>query len=143
MEQQPASNAYKTVGIIGLVLASLAFVFSFVPCLGMYAVWPGVAGVILSIISLSMAGKVNAGKGIAITGLCLAVVGTGVATWQFFALKKGIETIDTAIKAAAADTSKWQVKIDESDTSFSIDASTQQAIDSMNNAAQPEPAAAH
>ncbi|GAA4329346.1 hypothetical protein [Flaviaesturariibacter amylovorans] len=141
---QNQSTAYKTVGIVGLVLASLAFLFSFVPCLGMYAVWPGVAGLVLSVIALVMAGRANGGKGIAITALCLAVVGTGVAVYQYITISKGVEELSKALdtelrKSSDSLLQASDVKDGSVEKSFE---EAQKAIDSLNNAAEPTPAAA-
>jgi hypothetical protein len=142
MEQQKASTAHKTLGIIGLVLASLAFIFSFVPCLGMYAIWPGIAGVILCVVAIAMASKAGAAKGIAVTGLCLAVVGTSVATWQFMTLKKGLEHFDSAFKDALDSANKAQ-QVSYDSTGMQAADESQRVIDSINNAATPTDAAAH
>lgn len=90
MEQQtvPPSTLHKTFGIISLVLGILAFLFSFVPCLGMYAIFPGVLGLIMGVVAFVMAGKVNAPKGLIIAGVILSVLGTGVAAWQYSKLSE-------------------------------------------------------
>ena len=44
------SKAGKGLGIAGLVLGILAAVVSFIPCLGMYAMFPGIIGLVLSVI---------------------------------------------------------------------------------------------
>jgi hypothetical protein len=91
MEQQtpqaPQSTLHKTFGIISLVLGILAFLFSFIPCLGMYAIFPGILGLIMGVVAFIMAGKVNAPKGMIIAGVVLSVLGTGVAAWQYSKLK--------------------------------------------------------
>jgi membrane-bound ClpP family serine protease len=96
----PQSGTWKTLAIIALVLGIVALVFSFVPCLGMYAIFPGVIGIGLAVASLVMAGKVNAPKGMAIAGLACAILGSCIAAYQYYAittaidnpeLKKGLE----------------------------------------------------
>ena len=85
MEQQNVqapSNAYKTFGIISLILGIIAFIFSFIPCLGTFAVIPGILGIILGIVGFVMANKVNGGKGMVIAGIILSILGTAVASWQ-------------------------------------------------------------
>lgn len=96
-------NAGKGLGIAGLVLGIVAVVFSFVPCLGAYAFFPGIIAIVLSAISMSQANKANAPKGLAIAGLVCSIVGTSIAAWQWYtlnkaasAIKEGIESIDTA-----------------------------------------------
>lgn len=86
----PQSGTWKTLAIIALVLGIVALVFSFVPCLGMYAVFPGVIGIGLAVASLVMAGKVNAPKGMAIAGLACAILGSAIAGYQYYVIKNAM-----------------------------------------------------
>ena len=97
------SKAGKGLGIAGLVLGILAAVVSFVPCLGMYAMFPGIIGLVLSIISIIQANKAGAAKGMAIAGLVCSLVGIAIAGWQYSKLKavgeelkESLENLDTA-----------------------------------------------
>lgn len=109
---QPTSNskAGKGLGIAGLVLGILAAVIAFIPCLGTFAIIPGIIGLILSIISFVQANKAGAAKGMAIAGIVCSIVGCSIAGWQWYALSKlgenskeslellkdGLEHLDTA-----------------------------------------------
>ena len=84
----PSSNAGKGLGIAGLILGILAAIISFIPCLGTWAVVPGVLAIILSAISLSQANKAGASKGLAIAGLVCGIVGSAIAGWQWYALSR-------------------------------------------------------
>jgi hypothetical protein len=97
------SKAGKGLGIAGLVLGILAAVLSFVPCLGMYAFFPGIIGLVLSIISFVQANKAGAAKGMAIAGIVCSILGCAIAGWQYSKisagleeLKDGLEHLDTA-----------------------------------------------
>lgn len=97
------SKAGKGLGIAGLVLGILAAILSFVPCLGMYAMFPGIIGLVLSIISIIQANKAGAAKGMAIAGLVCSIVGIAIAGWQYSKLsavgeelKETLENLDTA-----------------------------------------------
>jgi hypothetical protein len=97
------SKAGKGLGVAGLVLGISAAVISFVPCLGMYAIIPGVIGLVLSVISIIQANKAGAAKGMAIAGLVCSIVGIAIAGWQYSKLKavgeelkETIENLDTA-----------------------------------------------
>ena len=97
------SKAGKGLGIAGLVLGILAAVVSFVPCLGMYAMFPGIVGLVLSVISIIQANKAGAAKGMAIAGLVCSIVGISIAAWQYSKLsavgeelKETLENLDTA-----------------------------------------------
>ncbi len=74
------------MGLVGMILGIIAVVISFVPCLGMYAMYPGIVGIIFSALGLK---KVK--KGMAIAGLVCSVLGTGIATWQYYTIKQGVE----------------------------------------------------
>ncbi|MES2681342.1 MAG: hypothetical protein V4635_15715 [Bacteroidota bacterium] len=93
----PAStpNAGKGLGIAGLVLGILAAIISFIPCLGTFALIPGIIGIILSAISMVQANKAAASKGIAIAGLICSIVGCCLAGYQMYVIKtmstKGME----------------------------------------------------
>jgi predicted membrane-bound spermidine synthase len=94
MDQQStttATNSWKTLAIIALVLGILALLFSFIPCLGMYAIFPGIIGLVMAVISIVMAGKVNAPKGMAIAALACSLVGSAIAGYQYSKLKEVIE----------------------------------------------------
>lgn len=97
------SKAGKGLGIAGLVLGILAAIVSFVPCLGMYAMFPGIIGLVLSIVSIIQANKAGAAKGMAIAGLVCSIVGIAIAGWQYSKLsavgeelKQTLENLDTA-----------------------------------------------
>jgi hypothetical protein len=79
-------NAGKGMGIAGLVLGILAAIFSFVPCLGMWAIVPGIIGLILSVISMKQAGAAGAPKGMAIGGLITSIVGIAIACYWIYAV---------------------------------------------------------
>lgn len=135
MTQPQSSGTYKTFGIIALVLGILAFVFSFVPCLGIYAMYPGFLGVILGVVAFFQANKAGAQKGMIITALALSVVGTGVAVWQYTQLKQGVEKLDAAFKQLdkSMDSSKKALNADMQ----KLDADTKKSIDSLNNVVTP------
>lgn len=81
------STAGKGLGVAGLVLGILAAIISFIPCLGVYALLPGIVGIVLSAISMMQANKAGAGKGLAIAGLICSIVGCAIAGWQYYELK--------------------------------------------------------
>ena len=66
--------AAMVCGIVGLV-------FSFIPCLGMYAAPVCLLAVILGVIGMKKAEK---GKGMAIAGLITGIVGTLIASYWIY-----------------------------------------------------------
>lgn len=94
----PPSTAGKGLGIAGFVVGVVAMILSFVPCFGMYALFPGIIGIVLSAVSIKQASKANAAKGLAIAGLVCSLLGTAIAYGQFSAVDKAVGDIDKAGK---------------------------------------------
>ena len=90
--QQTGSEG-KGLGIAALVLGIIAVVLSFVPCLGMYAMFPGVIGVVLGAISMNQASKTGAARGMAIAGLVCGILGVIIAYTQYHAVQKAGQTL--------------------------------------------------
>jgi hypothetical protein len=121
------SKAGRGLGIAGLVLGILAAILSFVPCLGMYAIFPGIIGLILSIISIVQANKAGAAKGMAIAGLVCSIVGSGIAGWQWY-------TISKAVKESGINLEQLKENLENMDTTKlrqEMEAAMQSAVDSL------------
>jgi hypothetical protein len=86
------SSTNQVMGIIGLVLGILALILSFIPCIGIWAVVPGLIGLVLSVVGMSMAGKSNGSKGLPIAGMVLSIIACGLAGYQWWAIKKFADT---------------------------------------------------
>ena len=78
----PAGGTWKVLGILSVVLGGLSILFSFIPCLGVYAVYSGGFATILSIIALLMANKAKAPTTLAIIGLVISLISAGIGYWQ-------------------------------------------------------------
>ncbi len=125
---KPVSNSYKTFGLISLILGILAFIFSFVPCLGMYAMFPGILGIIFGLIGFVQAGKINAPKGMVIAGIVLSILGTAVAVWQYKTIKNGIKQMDSSMKDLNKSLDSMSKSMD------SLTKANDKALDSMTKA---------
>lgn len=84
----PGSGAALGLGIAGLVIGILALLFSFIPCFGMYAIYPGVLAVALAGVGLGLSLKANRISGLSVAGLCVALVGCGIAGYQWYLFNK-------------------------------------------------------
>ena len=85
MEQQDNLSNGQALGIAGLILGIIAFPVAFIPCIGIFALIPGVLGIILSIIAYSQANRVDAAKGLIIAALVISIIVTCVASiWVLF-----------------------------------------------------------
>ena len=96
-----APNAGKGLGIAGLVLGIIAAIISFIPCLGTFALIPGIIGIVLSAISMVQANKAAASKSLAIAGLVCSILGCCLAGYQMYvlrtagaAMKEGLEELN-------------------------------------------------
>jgi hypothetical protein len=85
-EQVQKSTAGKGLGIAAFIIAVVAIVVSFIPCLGMYALVPGIIAIVLAIIAFSQAKNGNGKKGLIIAALIISVVGTAIASWQLYVI---------------------------------------------------------
>jgi hypothetical protein len=94
MEEIKNPNAGQGLGIAGLVLGIIALIISFIPCLGMYAIAPGVIAIVLSAIGYSQANNANAKKGLIIAALVLSILGTAIAAWQFYIFRNAPAKIE-------------------------------------------------
>ena len=110
-ETTTTKQAGKGLGIAGLVLGILAAVFSFIPCLGMYAFFPGVVGLVLSVISIMQASKANSPKGMAIAGLVCSLLGCAIAGWQYSKISSGLDEMKDSIEHL--DTAKLRMDMEK------------------------------
>jgi len=94
MEEIKTSHTGQGLGVAGLVLGIIALIISFIPCLGMWALIPGIIAIVFSAIAFSQANKVNAAKGLVIAALAISIVGTAIAGWQMYMLKNASTHIE-------------------------------------------------
>ena len=90
-QNQPKNNA---MAIVGLVLGIIALIVSFVPCVGAWAIVPGLLGILFSVLGMRKAH----GKGMAVAGLVLSIIAMFIGIWQWYALYKVADGIDKANK---------------------------------------------
>jgi len=81
------STKGKGLGIAGMVIGIVAFVWAIIPGVGALAWWLAAVGVILSIVAIFMArsGK-NPKKGVMITGMVLNVLAIAAAAYWIYQL---------------------------------------------------------
>jgi hypothetical protein len=82
MDNQSSSNIHTVLGVISLIVGVLGFIFSFIPCFGVYAIYAGIGGFLCGIGALVMAKKENAGIGLATAGIVMSILASAVALWQ-------------------------------------------------------------
>ena len=114
MEDEPKNtNAGKGLGIAGFVLGIIALIISFIPCLGMWALIPGIIATIFSAIAISQATKANAARGLIIAALIISIISTSVAAWQLYLLQKTKTEIENSFNEAFGDSSNFSEGMDK------------------------------
>jgi len=103
-----SSSAGKSAGLAGLIVGLVALLISIIPCLGMWGAVPAIAGIILSAISMSQAGKEGASKGLATGGLICSIVAFLIAAywiyvWMFVANAASSEILNSINKMGVLD----------------------------------------
>jgi len=94
MEENKTSTAGQGLGIAGLVLGIITLIISFIPCIGVWAILPGIVAIVLSAIGFAQANKANAAKELVIAALIISIIGTAIASWQIYIFKSAPSTIE-------------------------------------------------
>jgi len=80
----PTPNNGKGLGMAGLIVGIVALLFSFIPCVGMYAALPAIVAIVLSVISMRQASKIAAPKSMATAGLICAIIALLIAAYWIY-----------------------------------------------------------
>ncbi len=94
---QKKSGGWKVMGIISVVFGGLSILFSFVPCLGAYAMYSGVLAAILSIVALVMANSAKASKMMAIIGLVVSLGSVGIGYWRYTQITAALGSVEKGL----------------------------------------------
>jgi uncharacterized membrane protein YphA (DoxX/SURF4 family) len=94
---QKPSGGWKVMGIISVVLGGLSILFSFVPCLGAYAMYSGVLAAIISIVAFVMANSAKAPKTMAIIGLLISLASIGMGYWRYTQLTEMVGSMQKGL----------------------------------------------
>jgi len=70
------TNAGQGLGIAGLVLGIVSLLIAFIPCIGLFALVPGIIAIAFSAIALNQAKRVNGARGLIIGALIISILGT-------------------------------------------------------------------
>ncbi len=85
MEEPVKTTAGQGFGIASLILGILALLIAFIPCIGIFALLPGVIAIVLAIVGLSQARSANGSTGLILSGLIISIIGTLIAAvWLLF-----------------------------------------------------------
>ncbi len=112
---QPEGSAHRGMvlglGIAGLVIGILAVLFSLIPCLGAWAIYPGVLALILAGVATAFAFTKKTGyQGIAIAGLVLSVIAVGKGFFEYQRAKGLAEDLKDAGQQILNEAEKEAIK---------------------------------
>jgi hypothetical protein len=85
MENEIKSSGLVTgMAITGLVLGIAGLLFSLIPCLGMFGVYPAGMGIVAALVAVVAAVMMKAQKGLAVASLVVSLVGFGMAVKEIY-----------------------------------------------------------
>lgn len=129
-DQVQKTKAGQGLGIAGFILGAVALIVCWIPCLGTWAIFPGSVGLILSAIALSQASRGNGQKGLIIAALIVSIVGTAVAVFQYYAIRKAAKEMENNILDFS---NEWNEAMDESYDSTGMFGEMEDALQEMEN----------
>ncbi|OQX97869.1 MAG: hypothetical protein B6I20_11825 [Bacteroidetes bacterium 4572_117] len=77
--QHAQSNPTQGIGIAGIIIGIFSIFFAIIPCTIFLGIILGVIGLILTIIGINQATKLNVQKGLLIAGLITSIMGLLIA----------------------------------------------------------------
>ncbi len=105
-EELRGSGAGQGFGVAGFVIGLIALIISFIPCLGMYAIVPGVIALVFSAVAFNQASRASASRGLIIAALVISILATFIASWQLVMIRRattGIGRVGTEVRDAFRD----------------------------------------
>ncbi|MFP4365801.1 MAG: hypothetical protein ACLFQA_01795 [Bacteroidales bacterium] len=123
-DEPKGSGAGQGFGVAGFVLGLIGLILSFIPCLGMYALLPGVIALLFSAIAFSQANRANAPKGLIIAAIVISLTGTLIASWQLIMIRRattGFERVNTEFPETVQDEIKENIRQALEDTEIHRD----------------------
>jgi multisubunit Na+/H+ antiporter MnhB subunit len=100
MEMEFSGNP-KPFGVIGLVLAIISLLFSLIPCVGFYAVIPGILATIFSLIAYLYLKQKKESTSVPFAGLIIGLLAISISIYQYIEYQEVFETkseIENSIK---------------------------------------------
>lgn len=98
-QQTKPSSAITALSVCVLVFAVIGLLASFIPCFGMLAIYISIPTAIVGIITAIAAKKTNAPRGLAVTGLVIALIAFGIAIAQYSALDSANKKLEQKNRA--------------------------------------------
>ena len=148
--QQVDSNPTQGLGIAGIIVGIFSIFFAIIPCTMFLGLLLGIIGLILTIIGINKASKLNVQKGLLIAGLITSILGILIAGLWGFAftemfdknnLLEKIEYLDEGMENFDNSLETIDDQIDEIDSiQFESDKTMQELEEHMEELEQQKPA---
>jgi len=145
--QQVESNPTQGLGIAGIIVGIFSIFFAIIPCTIFLGIILGVIGLILTIIGLNQAAKLNVPKGLLIAGLITSILGVliaglwGLAFKEMFNQNNLIEKIEYLDEDIENIDKSFDNQIDKLDSmQFESDKTMQELEEHMQELEQQKPA---
>jgi uncharacterized membrane protein YgaE (UPF0421/DUF939 family) len=145
--QQVESNPTQGLGIAGIIVGIFSIFFAIIPCTIFLGIILGVIGLILTIIGLNQAAKLNVPKGLLIAGLITSILGVliaglwGLAFKEMFNQNNLIEKIEYLDEDIENIDKSFDNQIDKLDSmQFESDKTMQELEEHMQELAKPDSA---
>lgn len=97
MSELKDKGAVTALAVAGLVFGVIGLLGSFIPCLGVFALYVSVPAGLVSAVAIAIAIQGNAKRSLAIAALVISVIAAGISLFQ----KKQIESIPGRIDEAS------------------------------------------
>lgn len=98
------SSKGKGLGIAGMVIGIVAFIWAIIPLLGAGAWWLAVVGLVLSIVGFVMAKNGgNPNKGMMLAGIVLGVVATALSFYRVYQVTQAMAAFEEVGKEFATE----------------------------------------
>ena len=103
----------NTLSIIALVVAVLGILIAFLPCVGIFAILPGILGAILGAIAYFQSKDTGSPTKMSLIALIVSIVAIAIAGFQFFYLSNQVKSTNidkeyTSCEELVADWEKYK-----------------------------------
>ena len=79
------------LGIAGLVIGIIALLISFIPCLGVFAIYPVILAVVLAGVGLGLSIKANKVSRLSVAALVVSLIACSIAGYQYYKFSQVVE----------------------------------------------------
>ena len=86
--EEVQNNTGQNLGTAAFITAIISFIIAPIPCVGLFAVIPGIIAIVLSSVGLSQTARNNSPRGLLIAGLIISIIALMISFSQVFVAGK-------------------------------------------------------